>query len=115
MDLSRTFDLLLAALVLAGAGFALVGAIGLVRLGDFMQRMHGPTKTTTLGTGCVLLASALWFSAALPAAGLAELLVLVFLFATAPVAAHLLAQAAMQGDPRLRPPQPGPDDDGRAD
>ena len=55
--MSTFFELLLSALVLVGAFFTLVGSLGLARLGDFFKRLHGPTKATTLGVGCVLLAS----------------------------------------------------------
>ena len=52
-------DLALSALVLLGASFALIGSVGLARLTQFFTRMHGPTKATTLGVGCVLVASSL--------------------------------------------------------
>ena len=55
-------DALIAALLVVGAAFALVGSIALVKLSDFYKRLHGPTKATTLGVGGVLLASALYFS-----------------------------------------------------
>ena len=55
-------DVLAAALVLTGAAFALIGSWGLAKLSDFLLRLHGPTKATTLGVGCVLIASMLWFS-----------------------------------------------------
>ena len=48
-----------AMLVLIGAGFTLVGSIGLVRLQDIYTRLHGPTKATTLGVGSIILASLL--------------------------------------------------------
>ena len=41
-----------------GAGFTLVGSLGLVRLRDFYSRLHGPTKATTLGVGSLLIALA---------------------------------------------------------
>ena len=37
---------LVAALLLIGSVFALVGAIGLFKLPDFFMRLHGPTKAT---------------------------------------------------------------------
>jgi multicomponent K+:H+ antiporter subunit G len=80
--------------LLAGAFFALVGSIGLVRLPDFFSRVHGPTKSTTLGVGGMLIASATHFSTG-PGTSLHELLVTMFLFMTAPVSAHLLCKAAM--------------------
>lgn len=80
--------------LLTGAAFALIGSIGLVRLPDFFSRLHGPTKSTTLGVGSMLIASATHFSAG-PGTSLHEVLVTIFLFMTAPVSAHLLCKAAM--------------------
>jgi multicomponent K+:H+ antiporter subunit G len=99
-------DALLAALVLTGAAFALIGSWGLARLSDFVKRLHGPTKATTLGVGCLLIASSLWFSVMQGRVSLHELLITLFLFLTAPVSAHLLMKAALKADPALRPPPP---------
>lgn len=87
-------DIIVSFFLLAGAGFALVGSIGLVKLPDFFSRLHGPTKSTTLGVGSMLVASATHFSTG-PGTSLHELLVTMFLFMTAPVSAHLLCKAAM--------------------
>jgi multicomponent K+:H+ antiporter subunit G len=81
--------------ILVGAGFVLVGSIGLVRLPDFYMRLHGPTKATTLGVGGTLLGSLVFFSAQRGAVSLQEVLITLFLFITAPVSAHILAKAAM--------------------
>lgn len=105
-NLPLWLDALLAALVVLGTGFALIGSWGLAKLGDFLRRLHGPTKATTLGVGCILMASALWFSMARGGASLHELLITLFLFLTAPVSAHLLIKAALQLDPALLPPAP---------
>jgi len=96
-------EIVIAALALFGAAFTLVGSWGLARLGDFAKRLHGPTKATTLGVGCVLVASMLWFVLN-GKPSLHELLIAVFLFFTAPVSAHLLIKAAMKLDRSLRPP-----------
>ncbi|NBC46847.1 MAG: Na+/H+ antiporter subunit G [Gammaproteobacteria bacterium] len=88
-------DILIAALVLLGAAFALIGSIGLVLLPDFFCRLHGPTKATTLGVGSMLAASALYFAANGPTPAPKELLVALFLFMTAPVSANLLAKSAL--------------------
>jgi multicomponent K+:H+ antiporter subunit G len=98
-------EILIAALALFGAGFALVGSWALVRLGDFGKRLHGPTKASTLGVGCVLIASMLWFGIT-AAPSLHELLITLFLFFTAPVSAQLLMKAAMKLDRSLEPPAP---------
>lgn len=80
--------------LLVGAGFALIGSIGLLRLPDFFSRLHGPSKSTTLGVGGMLIASAIHFSAG-PGTSLHEVLVALFLFMTAPVSAHMLCKAAL--------------------
>jgi multicomponent K+:H+ antiporter subunit G len=103
MELPLALDLLLSVLVLLGAGFAFVGSLGLAKLSQFAMRLHGPTKATTLGVGCVLIASAGYFGwAGTPS--LHELMITLFLFLTAPVSAHLLIKAAMRLDPTLKPP-----------
>jgi multicomponent K+:H+ antiporter subunit G len=99
-------DVLLAGLVVLGTAFALVGSWGLAKLGSFLKRLHGPTKATTLGVGCVLIASALFFSVARGALSLHEFLITLFLFLTAPVSAHLLIKAALRVDPSQQPPAP---------
>lgn len=98
-------DLAVAALLVAGALFALIGSWGLARFHDFFKRLHGPSKATTLGVGCLLAGSALWFAARGQGSG-QELLIVLFLFVTAPVSAHLLVKAALRLDPAQRPRPP---------
>lgn len=100
-------DAIVAALLVAGAAFALVGAWGLAKLRDFMKRLHGPTKASTLGIGLSLIASMAWFAWHGGFTG-RELLVTLFVFLTAPVSAHLMVKAAMRTDPGAVPP-PRPD------
>lgn len=88
-------DILLAVLVLIGALFILFGSVALVKLPDFFMRLHGPTKATTLGTGAILIASAIYFSGHVDGISLHEVLITLFLFITAPVGAHLMAKAAL--------------------
>ncbi len=90
-----------AALIVLGALFVLLGSIGVARLPDFLNRLHGPTKATTLGVGALLLASAIFFSSGENAGvSLHELAIVLFLFITAPVTAHLLAKAALHRQAR---------------
>ena len=94
--MSTATEFTISALIVVGALFVLLGSIGLARLPDFLMRLHGPTKATTLGVGAMLLASAVFFSAEDNAGvSLHELAPLFFLFITAPVTAHLLAKAAL--------------------
>jgi len=97
-------DALVAFLLVVGTAFALVGAIGLARLSDFLKRLHGPTKATTMGVGCALLASLVWFLADSGTPHGREFLIALFLFLTAPVASHLMIVGAMRIDETARPP-----------
>ncbi len=108
MQLPLLLDLLVAVLLVIGAAFALIGSWGLAKLADFFKRLHGPTKASTLGVGCVLLASMLYFTFRPGAGGasLHELLIALFVFLTAPVSAHLLVKAALALDPGARPAPP---------
>ena len=94
-----------AILIVIAAFFLLVGAIGLARLPDFYMRLHAPTKASTLGVGGVLIASML-VAAAQGRAGVAELLITLFVFITAPVSANLMAQAALHLKLASRAPMP---------
>jgi multicomponent K+:H+ antiporter subunit G len=93
-ELHWAWQAVVAALLVVGGLFALVGAVGMLRFPDFFMRLHAPTKATTLGVGGVLLASML-LGAAQGSLGLHELLITLFLFVTAPISANLLAQAAI--------------------
>ncbi len=83
-----------AILLTLGGIFALIGAIGLLRLKSFYARMHAPTMGATLGTGCVLVASMLVSSTVTHRTVFHELLIAAFLAMTAPVTAILLLRAA---------------------
>lgn len=105
-------EFLISLLIVTGAGFAFIGSLGLARLKDFYTRLHGPTKATTLGVGCLLIASALYFSLIGQSISLHEVLVTLFLFMTAPVSAHMLAKAALhlRLDSLAKPPEFPPSD-----
>ena len=92
-------ELIVSALIVLGGGFALVGSWGLVRLPSLMERLHAPTKATTLGLGGILVASIVWFQLGKGVWTTHEILVSVFLFITAPVSANLIAKVHLH---RLR-------------
>ena len=79
-------------MLLTGSGFALVAAIGLLRMPDLFTRMHAATKTGTLGVGCTALAVAIYFENI--SITLQAIMIIVLLFLTAPIAAHMIGRAA---------------------
>ena len=105
--LDVVFELLLVALLLGGSFFILMGGFSLVKLSEFFKRLHGPTKASTLGVGCVLLASVGYHALSGTDPQPRELLITAFLFITAPISAHLMAKAALSLHMAQRPPQPG--------
>lgn len=70
----------------------LLAAIGVVRMPDAFTRMQATTKASTLGLGCMLAAVAIHFGN-LSAFSRAAAIVM-FVFLTTPVAAHVIARAA---------------------
>lgn len=80
------------AFMLIGAAFMLIAALGVVRLPDLFMRLHASTKSATLGVGCLMVAAALRFGSLSITTRAAA--VVVFLFLTAPVGAHVLGRAA---------------------
>ncbi|WP_033923272.1 Na+/H+ antiporter subunit G [Sphingomonas sp. 37zxx] len=90
--MNGVMDIMVTILVLIGGGFVLIGSWGLVRLPSTMERLHGPTKATTLGLGALLLASMLYFQAKLGMWSAHEVLISLFLFITAPISANMIAK-----------------------
>ncbi len=82
-------EVILSVLLVIGGVFGLIGSYGLLRLKQPMQRLHSTTKASTVGVGAVLIASAIggqsWH----------EVLITLFLFATAPITAIYLARTHM--------------------
>ena len=90
--------IVVALLMLAGALLAFIGSLGLLRLGDFYQRVHAPTLGTTLGTFCMLAASITCFSVLHGRPIFNEILIGVFLTLTTPITLMLLVRTALYRD-----------------
>ena len=88
-------ELLIAIFLVISGIFGLVGSYGLVKLTDSLQRLHAPTKATTLGVGGVLVASMIFFFAKTGYLSVHELLISVFLLLTAPITANFIAKTYM--------------------
>lgn len=96
-----------ALLLVLGASIVLIGALGLLRLPTFYQRIHGPAISITLGTGCLLLASMLYFTAAQSRLVIHELIISGFILMTAPVVSMTIMRAAVYRDLRARKHEAG--------
>ena len=83
-------------LVLAGAVLAFGGALGLVRLKTFYERVHPPTMATTLGVALVVAASMIHFGLLESRPALHEILIAIFVTVTTPVTYLVLVPAALR-------------------
>lgn len=81
------------ALILSGGIFVVIGAIGLNRMPDLFTRMHATSLGDTFGAGLMIAGMMVEAGFSLVTAKL--LLLLLFLWFTAPVATHALARAAL--------------------
>lgn len=89
-------DIITAVVWLAGSGFALLAAIGVLRMPDVFTRMQASTKASTLGLGCLLLGAAIQmgdFASFIRVASIGA-----FVLLTTPVAAQVIAKASYVAD-----------------
>lgn len=90
--------------LVVGAFFTLVGAIGLFKFTNSMTRLHAPTKVGTVGVGALLLASVIYNSVFAEGA-IQDILILGFLFVTAPISAHFIAKVNLHRGASDTPPE----------
>lgn len=79
-------------LLLIGAIFLSLAALGLVRMPDLFMRMQSSTKAASLGIGCMLAGVAVHFGHLAITARI--VLIIIFFLLTVPVAAHMIGRAA---------------------
>jgi multicomponent Na+:H+ antiporter subunit G len=80
------------ALMVFGAALMLLAAVGVVRMPDVYSRMQSSTKASSLGVGCTMLAVAVDFADL--AITTRVLLIIAFVFLTAPISAQMIGRAA---------------------
>ncbi|MCQ4163102.1 Na+/H+ antiporter subunit G [Tahibacter harae] len=88
-------EALAAGLLILSGLFVLVSAIGFARLPDFFGRMHPPALAYTLGSWCVGLAAALYYSFLEKRLALHPLLIPLLLSVTVPVTTVVLARVSL--------------------
>lgn len=87
--------------LILGTLLLLIAGVGIVRMPDLFLRMSANTKAATLGTGLILLGAVFHFGDTIVL--LRVLLILAFIFSTAPVSAHMIGRAAYRGKAKLYP------------
>ena len=84
-------DLLISFFLLLGGFFALVAAIGVLRLPDVLTRMHASTKAGILGSSLILIGAAIYLSEA--EITVRVIAIILFLMLTSPIGAHMIGRA----------------------
>ncbi len=85
-------EIIASIVLLTGAGFMLISALGIVRFPDLYTRMHAATKASSLGVMLILTAVCIYFFSWILL--VKAILTILFIFATVPVASHLIAGTA---------------------
>ena len=80
-------------LIVLGAFFYVVGAIGIYRMPDVFTRMHAAGISDTVGAGLLIFGMMCFAGFSLVTVKLAIILGIIFF--TSPIATHALAQAAL--------------------
>jgi multicomponent Na+:H+ antiporter subunit G len=89
-------EIILYTLILAGSFFILVAALGLLRFRDIYSRMHAATKATSFGILLLVAGAGLYFASWEVA--IKAVLVVLFVYLTAPLAAHSIAKSFRKED-----------------
>jgi multicomponent Na+:H+ antiporter subunit G len=85
-------DILATVAVVLGTALGVLSAVGLLRMPDVYIRLQVASKASSLGIALLMLGVAIHFDEL--SVTIRALLVVVFLFLTAPVAAHVIGRAA---------------------
>lgn len=96
--------------LIVGAFFSLVGSIGPLKFNDSMTRLHAPTKVGTMGVGALLVASIVHSHVFGGGVSIHELLIMAFLFVTAPISANFIAKVVIHKKACETPPPPAKDE-----
>jgi multicomponent Na+:H+ antiporter subunit G len=83
--------IIISILILFGAFFILVAAVGILRFKDLYGRLHATTKATSFGLLLLLVGISLFFN--IFPVYVKALLIILFIYLTAPLAAHSIAKS----------------------
>ena len=87
-------DVVIGLFLLVGGFFALVAAVGVLRLPDVLTRMHASTKAGILGSSLILIGGAFYLSEA--EITVRVIAIILFLMLTSPIGAHMIGRASVR-------------------
>ena len=84
-----------ALLILTGAVFILLSAIGLIRYEDLYSRMQATTKATSFGVLLIVIGTSVYFNEFF--VYLKAVFIILFIYLTAPLGAHSISKSDKEG------------------
>jgi len=87
-------DLIISFFLLTGGFFALIAAIGVLRLPDVLMRMHASTKAGVLGSSLILIGAAIYLQQG--DITVRVIAIILFLMLTSPIGAHMIGRASVK-------------------
>lgn len=96
--LNESAEVIAGIFILIGTIISFISAIGLVRLPDVYTRSHAASKASTLGVLSTLIGTLLFFIISEGYFSIRLILGIIFVFLTAPVAAHMICRSAYRSN-----------------
>jgi multicomponent Na+:H+ antiporter subunit G len=87
-------NIIISFFLLLGGFFALIAAIGVLRLPDVLTRMHASTKAGILGSSLILIGGAIYLQET--EITVRVIAIILFLMLTAPIGAHMIGRASVR-------------------
>ena len=88
-------EIIVGLFLLSGGFFAVIAAIGVLRLPDVLTRMHASTKAGILGSSLILIGGAIFLKDTEITARV--ITIIFFLMLTTPIGAHMIGRASIKG------------------
>ncbi|WP_296430492.1 monovalent cation/H(+) antiporter subunit G [Yoonia sp.] len=87
-------NIIISVFLLLGSFFALIAAIGVLRLPDVLTRMHASTKAGILGSSLILIGGAIYLQET--EITVRVIAIILFLMLTSPIGAHMIGRASVR-------------------
>ena len=94
--MSNLINIISGSFIITGSCAIIIGLLGVYRMPDFFRRLHAASIIDTMGT--ILIVVGLIIYSGMNMVSLKLLLILIFILATTPTAAHALAKSALHGN-----------------
>lgn len=84
-------NILISFFLLAGSGFMLISAIGMLRFKDLYSRLHAGTKATSFALLLIIIGACIFFNT--PMVYVKSAFIVIFIYLTAPLSAHTVVKS----------------------